>query len=98
MEGLRIQLRNRGIAVTTICPGFVKTPMTAVNEFHMPFVMEAETAARRIVRALERKVKVYNFPKRMSVLMKLTALLPDWMIARAMNKYNEKPPMPPGPL
>jgi hypothetical protein len=43
-------------------------------------------------------VKVYNFPKRMSVLMKLTALLPDWMIARAMTKYNEKPPMPPGPL
>jgi short-subunit dehydrogenase len=98
MEGLRIQLRDRGIAVTTICPGFVKTPMTAVNEFHMPFVMEAETAARRIARALERRVKVYNFPKRMSVLMKFTALLPDWMIARAMTKYNEKPPMPPGPL
>ncbi len=98
MEGLRIQLRNRGIAVTTICPGFVKTPMTAVNEFHMPFAMEADAAARRIAGALDRKVKVYNFPKRMSVLMKLTALLPDWIIALAMNKYNEKPPMPPGPL
>jgi short-subunit dehydrogenase len=98
MEGLRIQLRGRGIAVTTLCPGFVKTPMTAVNEFHMPFVMEADVAARRIAGALQRKVKVYNFPKRMSVLMKLTALLPDWIIARAMNKYNEKPPMPPGPL
>jgi short-subunit dehydrogenase len=98
MEGLRIQLRGRGIAVTTICPGFVKTPMTAVNEFHMPFVMEADAAARRIVRALERRVKVYNFPKRMWALMKLTALAPDWIIARAMNKYNEKPPMPPGPL
>jgi short-subunit dehydrogenase len=98
MEGLRIQLRGRGIAVTTICPGFVKTPMTAVNEFYMPFVMEADAAARRIAGALERKVKVYNFPKRLSVLMKLTALLPDWIIARAMNKYNEKPPMPPGPL
>jgi short-subunit dehydrogenase len=98
MEGLRIQLRDRGIAVTTICPGFVKTPMTAVNEFHMPFVMEADKAARRIVHALERKRKVYNFPKRMSLLMKLTACLPDWIIARAMNKYNEKPPMPPGPL
>lgn len=98
MEGLRIQLRDRGIAVTTICPGFVKTPMTAVNEFKMPFLLEADDAARRIVRALQRKVKVYNFPKRMSVLMKLTALLPDWIIARAMNKYNEKPPMPPGSL
>jgi short-subunit dehydrogenase len=98
MEGLRIQLRDRGIAVTTICPGFVKTPMTAVNQFHMPFVLEADEAARRIVRALERRVKVYNFPKRMAVAMTLTALLPDWIIARAMNKYNEKPPMPAGPL
>ena len=49
MEGLRIQLRGKGIAVTTICPGFVRTPMTAVNEFPMPFVMEADEAARRIV-------------------------------------------------
>jgi short-subunit dehydrogenase len=98
LEGLRIQLRDRGVAVTTICPGFVKTPMTAVNEFHMPFVMEADAAARRIARALERRAKVYNFPKRMLALMKLTALAPDWIVARAMNKYNDKPPMPPGPL
>ena len=98
MEGLRIQLRNRGIAVTTICPGFVKTPMTEVNEFHMPFVLDPDAAARRIARALERRVKVYNFPKRMYYAMRLINLLPDWNIARAMNKYNEKPPMPPGPL
>ena len=51
MEGLRIQLRGKGIAVTTICPGFVRTPMTSVNDFAMPFVMEADEAARRIVKA-----------------------------------------------
>ncbi len=45
MEGLRIQLRDRGIAVTTICPGFVKTPMTEVNDFKMPFLLEADDAA-----------------------------------------------------
>ena len=45
MEGLRIQLRSRGIAVTTICPGFIKTPMTDVNEFKMPGLMTAEQAA-----------------------------------------------------
>src|SRR5262249_16662533 len=75
MEGLRIHLRGRGIAVTTICPGFVKTPMTEVNEFGMPFVMEAEEAARRIASALERRVKTYNFPKRMYFAMKLIHLL-----------------------
>ena len=49
MEGLRIHLRDKRVAVTTICPGFVKTPMTDVNEFKMPWVMEADEAARRIL-------------------------------------------------
>src|SRR5262249_45008770 len=98
MEGLRIQLRDRGIAVTTICPGFVKTPMTAVNDFHMPFVMEADEAARRIVRALRRRRKVFNFPWQTSWLMKATHWVPDWLMARAMRKYNEAPPMPAMPL
>jgi short-subunit dehydrogenase len=94
MEALRIQLRHRHIAVTTICPGFVKTPMTAVNNFHMPWLLEADEAARRIVRALQRKRKVYNFPLGTTVLMKLARWLPDWMLARTMQDYNAKPPMP----
>jgi len=94
MEGLRIQLRHRNIAVTTICPGFVRTPMTAVNKFHMPWLLEADEAARRIVQALQRKRKVYNFPWQTTLLMKLSCWLPDWMLARTMQDYNAKPPMP----
>jgi short-subunit dehydrogenase len=98
LEGLRIQLREHGIAVTTLCPGFVRTPMTEVNQFHMPFLLEADEAARRMVRALRRRQKVYNFPWGMSLLMKLTAWLPDWLLARIMRKYNENPPFPKQPL
>jgi short-subunit dehydrogenase len=98
MEGLRIQLRDRGIAVTTICPGFVKTPMTEVNEFHMPWLVTAEDAARRMVRALARRKKVFNFPWQMGVLMRVTRWLPDWVVARVMRQYNEKPPFPKEPL
>jgi short-subunit dehydrogenase len=94
LEGLRIHLRGKGIAVTTICPGFVRTPMTAANEFHMPGLLEADEAARRIVRALRRRRKVYNFPVGLSLLMKLTRWLPDWIIARSMHRYNENPPFP----
>jgi short-subunit dehydrogenase len=94
LEGLRIQLRDRGIAVTTVCPGFVRTPMTAENNFKMPFLLEADEAARRIVRALRHRRKVYNFPWQMAFLMKLTAWLPDWLLARSMKKYNEDPQMP----
>jgi short-subunit dehydrogenase len=97
MEGLRIQLRGRGVAVTTICPGFVRTPMTAPNEAHMFWVLEADDAARRMVRAIRRGRKVYNFPWPTALLMRLTRWLPDRTLARAMRSYYENPPMPPAP-
>jgi short-subunit dehydrogenase len=93
MEGLRIQLRKRGIFVTTVCPGFIATPMTAVNEFKMPWLMTAEKAATRIVRALERRRKVYNFPWQTTLLMKITAWMPDWVIARSLKDITgDRPP------
>jgi short-subunit dehydrogenase len=98
MEGLRIQLRSKGIAVTTICPGFVQTPMTEVNEFKMPWLLTADEAARRIVRALKRKRKVYNFPWQMSLFMKFARWAPDWLVDRMMHTYNENPPFPKAPL
>ncbi len=94
LEGLRIQLRAYNIAVTTICPGFVKTPMTDVMSNPMPFLIEADDAARRIARALARRKKVFNFPWQMSLLMKLTRWLPDWLVARVVPIDNEKPKAP----
>ena len=67
--------------------------MTDVNKFHMPWLMEADEAARRIVRALARRRKVYNFPWQMNLLIKLTRWLPDWVLAGSMSSYNENPPM-----
>ena len=94
-EGLRIQLRDYGIPVTVLCPGFVETPMTAVNNFHMPFLMSAEKAADWILWAIRRRKKVCRFPRRMSMAARFLGWLPDWIIARSMRGYNEKPPMNP---
>jgi len=94
MEGLRIQLRRRNIYVTTICPGFVRTPMTAMNEFHMPWLMDAEPAARRIVQALKKRKKLFFFPWQMRFLMWLSYWAADWMIDRGMRRYEEQPPRP----
>lgn len=92
MEGLRIQLRGTGIDVTTICPGFIRTDMTSDHKFRMPCLLEPDDAARRIARALANKRKVYNFPWPTSVLMRLTRWMPDWLLARALKPYEEKPP------
>jgi short-subunit dehydrogenase len=94
LEGLRVHLRGHHIDVTAICPGFVRTPMTEINQFHMPWLLDADEAARRIVRALEKRRKVFNFPWQTALLMRLTAWLPDWVLARVMQDYNENPPMP----
>lgn len=85
MDGLRVQLRPRGIYVTTVCPGFIETPMTAKNTFDMPWLLKADRAAELIVRALERKKKIYNFPWQLSLLIKLATWMPDWVIARALR-------------
>jgi short-subunit dehydrogenase len=97
LEGLRIHLHGRGVAVTTVCPGFVHTEMTADFRGKMPWVMDADRAARLIVRALERRVKVYHFPWQALLLMRLTRWLPDRTLLRFMRKLNIKPPPPPAP-
>jgi len=81
LEGLRIELRSKGVAVTAICPGFVRTAMTAKNP-KMPFLMEPEAAADCILRALRRRPAVYRFPWRMSQLIRLVGWLPDRLIAK----------------
>jgi len=76
LESLRTSLSRHGIRVTTVCPGFVRTPMTSANTFPMPFIVEAEEAARSIADGLERGRMEIVFPLRMAVLMKLARLLP----------------------
>jgi short-subunit dehydrogenase len=86
LTALRIQLHGRGIGVTVLCPGFVRTPMVEVNKFPMPMMLEPVDAARRMVRAIERRKKVYGFPWPMAALVKFSRWLPDWVMARARRE------------
>jgi short-subunit dehydrogenase len=93
MEGLRIALRARGVVVTTVCPGFVETPMTAMNTAAMPFVMSADAAARRIARLIaRRRGGVARFPSPMALLMSLIARLPDAVVARLLRVESNPGP------
>lgn len=89
LESLRIELKAKGVAVTAVCPGFVKTEMTAKNPT-MPLVMEADEAARRILKALTRRPAVFNFPWQMSLLMKLTRWIPDRVMAKRVPVQRGK--------
>ncbi len=85
MDGLRLQVRGRGVAVTTICPGFVHTPMTEADPYPKPFAIEADEAARRIARALERRVKVARFPWQTDLMVRFARRMPDWFLARVFR-------------
>jgi NAD(P)-dependent dehydrogenase (short-subunit alcohol dehydrogenase family) len=76
LESLRIDLRPLGIAVTTVCPGFVRTALTADNTFRMPWMLEPDDAARRIADGLARGKAEIVFPWQMMVAMKAARLVP----------------------
>jgi short-subunit dehydrogenase len=84
-EGLRGALGKYGVQVSVICPGYIKTPMTDVNDFPMPFLMSAENAANRIAHGLQKNLSRIAFPRRLYwPLWWLTCLSPtltDWFFA-----------------
>jgi short-subunit dehydrogenase len=86
MDALRMQVRGRGVTVTTLCPGFVRTPMIDGVPRPKRFLLEPADAAKRMVRAIERGTAVYRFPWPASLVMRVVRWLPDWMIARAMRE------------
>lgn len=81
-EGIRLELAPRGIHVTTIHPGFVRSEMTDQNDTHMPFFLETKPAVKRILRAVARRKKTYDFPKRAAWTLRLVRMLPDWVVDR----------------
>ncbi|CAN5343386.1 SDR family NAD(P)-dependent oxidoreductase [soil metagenome] len=76
LESLRADLAPRGVHVQTVCPGFVKTEMTARNKFPMPFIIEADQAAREIADGIAKGKAEVVFPLPMMLLMKAARLIP----------------------
>ena len=85
-ESLQIDLKQEGISVSVVCPGFVRTPLTDRNDFPMPFRVEAEEAAKQIVDGMEAKTPEIHFPKRFSIPFKLLSLLPNRLYVALCSK------------
>lgn len=75
-ECLYLELRPQGIGVSLINPGFVQTPLTANNDFHMPALLTPTQAAAEIVRGWAQGAFEIHFPKRFTRWLKLLRLLP----------------------
>lgn len=84
-ESLYLDLRPTGVGVWLIDPGFVATPLTAQNAFHMPGLISADQAAREIVAGFARGGFEMHFPRRFTLWMKLLSLLPARLYFRAVR-------------
>lgn len=91
LEALRGEMRPHGIGVVTIVPGYIRTPLTAKNPYRMPFLLEADDAARRIRRRIDAGASYAVVPWQMGVIAKLLRLMPNAWFDRAFAAKARKP-------
>jgi short-subunit dehydrogenase len=88
-ESLRLDVAKRGVDVTILTPGFVKTELTAKSQHPMPFLMELEPALDIMVRGIERRERMVRFPFPLSTAAWWARLLPrgvfDWAVVKVMG-------------
>ena len=94
MDALRVELRDSGIVCTTICPGWVRTPMTAALDLSGMRMLEVEDAASRILTALRRRRAFVAFPAGNVWQVRLLRYLPrpaaDWLAYRLWRRSLPK--------
>lgn len=90
-ESLRVELHGSGVQVVTISPGFIRTPMTAVNPYRMPFLMPVEKFAQVAIRHIDRGSRHVVIPWQMGVVAALLRVVPGWLYDRVAARRKRKP-------
>ena len=91
LESLRVELHGSGVKVVTLCPGYIRTPMTAANPYPMPFILDADEAATRMARAIGRQAAFAVIPWQMGLLGRALKLLPRCLYDRLLADAPRKP-------
>jgi short-subunit dehydrogenase len=92
LQSLRVSLASSGIAVTTICPGFVRSELTDLNQQSMPFFWETDRACRHIAKAIEKKRGEVMFPWQMAWMLRIASrLVPTPVVEYFLKKSAPKP-------
>lgn len=90
LESLRLDLRGTGIRVTVLCPGFVRTPMTASGDYPKPFILDLEPAAERMYRAIRNGRARYAFPLPLALLAGAGRIFPAWLYDRLAGRFRRE--------
>jgi short-subunit dehydrogenase len=91
LEALRVELHGSGVKVSTVCPGFIRTAMTAKNPYPMPFILEVSDAARRIARVVDSGGSFAVVPWQLAIVGRILAMLPNPVFDRLMARRKRKP-------
>jgi len=91
LESLRVELHGSGVKVVTLCPGYIKTAMTEINPYPMPFILDAAEAAKRMAHAIERQAAYTVIPWQMGLVARVLKLLPRWLYDRLFAHAPHKP-------
>lgn len=94
LESLRVELAGSGVAVVTVCPGYVRTAMTAGNPYRMPFIISADRAARSIARAIALRRRFCIVPWPMAVVGCVLRVLPRPLYDVLFRHAPRKPRRP----
>jgi short-subunit dehydrogenase len=89
-ESLRVELKDSGVKVVTITPGYIDTPMTRVNTYPMPFLMPVERFAARAVAVIDAGASYRVIPWQMGVVAKFLRCLPDSWYDRLFKNAPRK--------
>lgn len=89
-EALRDNLAKFSVKVNVVCPGYVKTPMTAINSFYMPFIVSAEKASQIIIDNLRKNKARISFPYPLYFSVWLMAILPPSLTGIFLSKLPSK--------
>jgi short-subunit dehydrogenase len=94
LESVRVELKPYNIKVLTVKPGFVKTPMTDKNEFYMPFMINADKAAKIILNGIKKEKKIIQFPLPIVIGSRFLKILPnflfDWLSSKQLPQRSDR--------
>lgn len=82
----RYSFTKHDISFTTICPGFIDTNMTSSHKYKMPFLMNVDIFAKKMVTAINKKKKTYIAPWQWRFVVPIIKIVPDWLINFAASK------------